>query len=155
MDTILQPQEHKLIATTTDGDTWPGEIGYVYAGQDDNLPHGLVVWNGIYDNSNNRQIWISNYGIDACCISKGERFAWWIPQSPLDIEPRESKGVTETRSWVPRRVSPLLALAAGGDAHGHLDDWEWQDEHLHLDLSGVPAGIPDPHLIHLLTHLLK
>ena len=144
MDTILQPQEHKLIATTTDGDTWPGEIGYVYAGQDDNLPHGLVVWNGIYDNSNNRQIWISNYGIDACCISKGERFAWWIPQSPLDIEPRESKGVTETRSWVPRRVSPLLALAAGGDAQGHLDDWEWQDEHLHLDLSGVPAGVPDP-----------
>ena len=48
----------------------------------------------------------------------------------------------ETRSWVPGRVSRFLTLTTSDDGS---DDWTWQEpDHLHLDLSDVPAGTTDP-----------
>jgi len=116
------------------------------------MPQGIFVWSGVYSLTETPKIWASNFSDEPYTIPLNTTIAWSLPSdiSPGEIHSADEmlSSLLETRSREARRISHLLTLTPprtpSQDVEAADDSFWWQDDHLELDLSQVPRGLPDP-----------
>ena len=119
-------------------------IGYVYPHKA--LPEGVVLWREVQQVEGSCiRVWVTNFSERPIVIEQNTPVAIWEMDNDADIVladkllDRMKMYATEAKQQHGEqpRVLKLLATDNG-------EQWEWDDDHLYLDVSRTPVGRTDP-----------
>ena len=115
-----------------------------YLAQHNKLPDGCMLWHGIQTLENGKaKVFLSNTTSYDINIKSATPIAVWEPDTHDEIHVADHIVTTARQCNELSATQPsasLFTLTATDDT----EEWEWQDDHLYLDMSRTPVGTPDP-----------
>ena len=115
-----------------------------YLSQHNRLPDGCMLWHGIQTLQNGKaKVFLSNTTSYDINIKSATPIAVWEPDTHDEIHVADHIVTTARQCNELSATQPsasLFTLTATDDT----EEWEWQDDHLYLDMSRTPVGTPDP-----------
>jgi hypothetical protein len=133
----------------------PGETltGYVEPAIKTEYEEGVIVWKGMMEMQDNMiNIWISNFTTEQVTLDENETMAMWTTTNPSELTLANNLANRPASMSTKVHVARCMSLHQEQHEHNALhqeqqhsaEDWEWQDGHMSIDVSGIPLPEPDP-----------